>query len=77
MTAKALKMAPRQVALVTGVPCTLLKMDRSGLYLAVGGSDGIVTVFATETLTRVRVLFCFYAVCFLCRTVSFVCPVLC
>jgi len=54
MTAKSLKVAPRQVALVTGVPCTLLRMDRSGLYLAVGGSDGIVTVFATETFTRVR-----------------------
>ena len=66
MTAKSLKVAPRQVALVTGVPCTLLRMDRSGLYLAVGGSDGIVTVFATETFTRVRLRLNVFFVAILC-----------
>jgi hypothetical protein len=49
----ALKVVPDKVALVTGVPCTLLRMDASGEYLAVGASDGAVTVFATKQLSRV------------------------
>lgn len=52
----ALKVVPQQVALVTGVPCTLMRMDSAGEFLAVGASDGAVTVFAAETLRRVRPL---------------------
>jgi hypothetical protein len=50
----ALKVVPDKVALVTGVPCTLMRMDASGEYLAVGASDGAVTVFTTKQLSRVR-----------------------
>jgi hypothetical protein len=50
-----LKVVPDRVALVTGVPCTLMRMDADGAYLAVGASDGAVTVFATQTFSRVSV----------------------
>lgn len=47
-------MVPEKVALVTGVPCTAMSMDSEGEYLAVGASDGAITVFATRTFSRVR-----------------------
>lgn len=43
------------MALVTGVPCTLLRMDLTGDYIAVGASDGQISVFHTEALSRVSV----------------------
>ena len=49
----ALKVLPHKVALVTGVPCTRMCMDNSGEFLAVGASDGAITVFATQDLRRV------------------------
>ena len=57
----ALKVVPEKVALVTGVPCTLMRMDATGDYLAVGASDGAVTVFATKQLSGVSatISFCF------------------
>lgn len=60
-------MVPFKVALVTGVPCTLLRMDLSGDYIAVGASDGQISVFHTEALSRVRtctvLLNCFWNCC--------------
>ena len=51
--AVTLKVVPAQVALVTGVPCTLLRMDSVGEFIAVGASDGAVTVFNSSDLSRV------------------------
>ncbi len=38
---------------VSSVPCTRLQMDQSGRFLAVGGSDGAVTVLDTATCSKV------------------------
>ena len=59
----ALKVLPHKVALVTGVPCTRMCMDNSGEFLAVGASDGAITVFATQDLRRVSYGICYLSYC--------------
>ncbi|KAJ1430816.1 WD40-repeat-containing domain protein [Ochromonadaceae sp. CCMP2298] len=46
----AVQALPSLAVEVSAVPCTLLKMESEGSYVAVGGSDGTVAVFDTKTL---------------------------
>lgn len=44
---------PDGLAEVSKIPCTKLKISDNGRYLAVGASDGAVSVLATEKLRKV------------------------
>jgi hypothetical protein len=49
----ALKVVPLCVGLASSVPCTRLRIDETGTYLAVGASDGVVAVLGANDLRTV------------------------
>lgn len=49
---------PIKHAVASKSPCTTLKIDETGLYLVVGGSDGNITVFDAQSLRQLRSFVC-------------------
>jgi len=49
---------PNKHAVASKSPCTSLKIDETGQYLAIGGSDGNITVFDCQSLKQLRSFAC-------------------
>ncbi len=57
-TSSGVTLLPVKAVSAVPVPSTRLRMNESGTLLAVGASDGSVTVFAADTLRKVRTYYC-------------------
>ena len=52
-TSSGVVLCPMRAVSAVSVPSTRLRINESGTHLAVGASDGSVTVFAADTLRKV------------------------